>query len=363
MTVAVPHDRLSWMYANPALGEAVRDILSNHRPDIFHLFSGYLMTVNPLWAALDLQIPVAVSLTDYWYLCPRLHLISSKDKLCNLIVDPVECVQCLAEEKRRFRWPGRIFPKMWKKYWRKQNHQVEETRRRLDVLRRVLNQANVLISPSQFIASVYEGNGFHGNRMIYMRQGVESSLTEAVVKEKKPSTDLRIGFIGQIVHVKGIHTLLEAVQKLSSGSIRLKLVGDYNRDPKYAKGVMWLSRSMPVEWYGKFDHKDLHLIFHEIDVLVVPSLWYENSPNVILESLAYLTPVIGSNVGGIPELVIHEQNGLLFEPGDSSDLATQINRLMTEPKLLGQLRDGIHPVKKLEEEIDELEEVYRSICK
>jgi glycosyltransferase involved in cell wall biosynthesis len=98
--------------------------------------------------------------------------------------------------------------------------------------------------------------------------------------------------------------------------------------------------------------------FSDLDVIVVPSLWYENSPTVILEAFAHRIPVIATNLGGMAELVDHEINGLLFHLGDVNDLARQIHRLLKEPGLLPRLQDGIGPVKTVSQQIDEFEELF-----
>ena len=96
-----------------------------------------------------------------------------------------------------------------------------------------------------------------------------------------------------------------------------------------------------------------------LDVLrYISSLHSSNSPNVILEALAQRVPVIVSNLGGMAELVQHEGNGLVFDVGSAEDLARQFQRLCVEPDLLPRLRAGIEPVKRVAEEIDELEHAY-----
>jgi len=92
----------------------------------------------------------------------------------------------------------------------------------------------------------------------------------------------------------------------------------------------------------------------ELDLLVVPSVWYENSPNVILEAFTAGTPIVASDSGGMAELVQHEVNGLLFERGNVDDLARQLQRVVDQPALLESLRKGIGPVKTVDEEMEEL---------
>ena len=116
-----------------------------------------------------------------------------------------------------------------------------------------------------------------------------------------------------------------------------------------------------IAFVGTFSNEQVLKVHSELDVLVVPSLWHENSPNVILEAFAAGTPVIASNQGGLAELVKHEVNGLLFRTGDAADLARQLQRIVDQPALLESLHNGIPPVKTVQEEMKELLQIYRSI--
>jgi glycosyltransferase involved in cell wall biosynthesis len=95
-----------------------------------------------------------------------------------------------------------------------------------------------------------------------------------------------------------------------------------------------------------------------MDVLVVPSRWYENGPGVIFEAFAAGIPVVATNLGGMSEFVRHERDGLLFGLEDHGGLARQLRRLVEEPGLLERLRAGIEPVKTVQENVDELEVMY-----
>ena len=109
--------------------------------------------------------------------------------------------------------------------------------------------------------------------------------------------------------------------------------------------------------------KDAGRVLAGIDVIVVPSRWYENAPGVIFESFAAKAPVVAANLGGMSEFVWHEENGLLFEPEDAEDLGRGLRRLAGEPGLLERLRSGIGPVKTIGEYTDELVELYASLLR
>ena len=79
-------------------------------------------------------------------------------------------------------------------------------------------------------------------------------------------------------------------------------------------------------WFGQYDNKDIAGIFSVIDILVVPSIWHENSPSTIHAAFMARIPVITSNIGGMAELVQDGVNGLLFQVGDSKDLTKKCKR-------------------------------------
>ena len=95
-----------------------------------------------------------------------------------------------------------------------------------------------------------------------------------------------------------------------------------------------------------------------IDLLVVPSLWAENSPLVIHEAFLHGTPVLASDIGGIPELVRRGVSGELFRAGDARDLAVKLRRFITDPDYYSTIRARIPPVKTIAGNAEELEELY-----
>ena len=99
-----------------------------------------------------------------------------------------------------------------------------------------------------------------------------------------------------------------------------------------------------------------------MDMLIIPSRWYENSPTVILEAQTFGLPVITTRLGGMQELVQHEKSGLLFELNNAKDLRAQIQRLLHEPKLLAQLRSGIPKVPTVDEEVGTIYAHYQQLA-
>jgi glycosyltransferase involved in cell wall biosynthesis len=93
----------------------------------------------------------------------------------------------------------------------------------------------------------------------------------------------------------------------------------------------------------------------------VPSLWWENSPLVVLRSLAQDVPVITSNLGGLIEIVKEGENGFTFEAGNAEDLATILRKIGENPCILNNIKSKIHHPPRIEETAFEYEKIYLSL--
>jgi len=352
-----------WEFDNPLVGRHLEKLISEYKPDVFHLMSGYLLTGRCLRAAKALNIPTVLSLMDFWFLCRRITMLRSDGELSDLPIDPVVCAQCIGEEKKGYQLLGRIFPKAMRFYWKRRKSTIQLFKERQAFSIDTLNNVNVIISRSQFFLDFYAHAGVNKNRMVLSRQGFD--IEKFSPESKKPEQaggKLRIGYMGQIAPVKGVHILIKAVGMVENPNIELNIFGNEKAFPDYSNQLRRLAKNdLRVHFLGLFNHEDLYEAMQGLDILVVPSLWYENSPNVILEAFATHTPVIASNLGGMAELVKHNENGLLFPAGDVYSLAGQIKSLLEAPGLIEQLRKGVEPVKSVESEMDELEKIYASV--
>lgn len=362
LQLAVRPDRLGYHYQNQPLGEVLSDLLEKTQTNLFHLFGGYLLNMNALRSAREKGVEAIVSLTDFWYFCPRIQMINSSGYVCTFPIEDWRCARCLGEEKRRFRWLGRFLPKTMKYYWQSKKKSRRDLHNRMGILIGELNQTKAIVSPSHFVRDAYIQLGVEPERLVYSRQGVDLSNFPVEPAIKKWTGILRIGYIGQITQIKGVHILVDAVNKLRNEPIQLNLYGDLSKNKKYVMKLQALVKGNPkITFAGLLDRQELPKVLENLDALVVPSLWYENSPNVIQEAFAMKTPVIASNMGGMAELIKNRENGLLFEAGDCDDLAEKFKELLREPALIEQMQKGIEPVKSVEMEMVELEEIYHRI--
>ena len=94
---------------------------------------------------------------------------------------------------------------------------------------------------------------------------------------------------------------------------------------------------------------------------MVPPIWYDNAPQVVFEALATKTPVIGSNIGGIPDFIKDGKNGFLFEAGNVEELKNKMAIIMENPSLINELRSEIQPMKTMEFHAKEMIDLYRAV--
>lgn len=142
----------------------------------------------------------------------------------------------------------------------------------------------------------------------------------------------------------------------------MSLYGDPTQFPKYTKRLHKLAGDdSRVEFAGTFVPDRIGDILFQLDVLVVPSIWYENTPLVIHSAQQANVPVIASNVSGTCEIIKDGFNGILFERGASKQLATIIKKLCEDRSLLRRLSNASKPTISMREYADKLEEIYEEI--
>ncbi len=134
-------------------------------------------------------------------------------------------------------------------------------------------------------------------------------------------------YLGRLAEEKGVATLIEAAWELQN-EVKIRIVGagpDEERLRAQAKGLG------NIEFFGYKTGEEWEDMLQGARALVLPSIWYENMPYVILEALSRGKPVIASNMGGVPERVIEEVSGWKFEAGNPTDLVRAIRKLMMYP--------------------------------
>lgn len=376
--LAAAPDPLKWSYDNPLLGVQMDEAISAERPDLISLISGYLFGLAPLAAARRHAVPIVVTLTDFWFLCPTIQLLKGDGTLC-YGPEPVECARCLYDQQRRFRIPDRVAPALMRAFLRSADRlpligdalgigeRLHTLADRRDRLRSALNGADAIISLTRSMTELSVANGIDRHRVTIVQPSiVEAEWLDTFDRPSAdPATVLRIGYLGQVAPIKGVEVLIRAFTRLdrSRRRARLRIHGGWSGHDGYGRRIEKLAADDPdITLAGRYERPELPRIMNDLDVVVVPSIWHENAPGVIHESLAAGRPVVGSRVGGIAEVLEDEVNGLLFERENPADLARQLQRLLDDPGLLGRLSAAIQPVRTEDTEMRQLFSVYRSVA-
>jgi glycosyltransferase involved in cell wall biosynthesis len=348
--------------------------LMDARPDVVHVTSTMSLGVGVLRSVKRAGIPLIVSLMDFWFVCPSVQLLRSDGSLCDGETSPWDCQACLLAGSHLFQrvkqtgLPETAQAKLFASL--SQINPISKIRglrgmlldmtERKQTLQDTLALADRILTHSDIVQTMVSRN--INVRIDVLRNG-QSLPWMGEPYQKAVSNACRFGYIGQIEKIKGVHILIAAFQQAAFGEQAcLEIWGDLNRNPAYVQTLVDLREGNPsIHLRGRFNRDELAGVLSEIDVLVVPSIWYENSPLVIQEAFAANIPVITSNLGGMAEAVTHEVNGLLFERGDAADLARQMKRVAEEHGVLNRLRAGIPEVKSVQAEVDELENIYTEI--
>jgi glycosyltransferase involved in cell wall biosynthesis len=180
------------------------------------------------------------------------------------------------------------------------------------------------------------------------------------------SDRLRVAFIGSLVPLKGPHLLLEAWSRVDPASRahgELVLYGPAQHHPEYQQLLAESARASGARLGGKLDRAGVARVLAQTDLLVVPSLWFENSPLVILEALASRTPLLVSDLGGMAELVEDGVSGFHFAFGDAQDLAAKLDAALAGKLGIETLYARAPDLPRFDAHVGVLEERYRSLAK
>ncbi|MFB9144596.1 glycosyltransferase family 4 protein [Vibrio artabrorum] len=179
---------------------------------------------------------------------------------------------------------------------------------------------DVIISPSQFLANIIRRK-LPTNRIEVIVNGIDENVDQQGVADHRYFL-----YLGRLSQEKGVATMIAAYE-LSNQSIPLRIVGTGPLTDTLS------GRQSKVEWLGFKTGHELHSLIKQASAVIVPSECYENCSMSVLEAMSYGKPIIGANIGGIPEQVRDGKEGRLFEAGNAHDLASVMNEFAENPEL------------------------------
>jgi len=353
-------------YHNPLVAARFREVVRELRPDVVHFFHLRNLGSDLLQVATDLGVRTVVHLMDFWFLCPRFTLLRSDGSLCEGPPDGgLGCRSCHVPELDGVFADGTIGP-MARDFarhvgkvgveWRASNRFAALIRRPEVMLER-LSRVDAVIAPSRFLLEMFRKNGFTSERAHVIGYGLEPGRVERrpVARPRQP---LQLTFAGVLSPWKGAQVAIDAARR-TSAAVRLRVFGRLE-EPMFAEHIAELRRRAGddprIEFAGAFGPTQISDVLADTDVLIVPSLWYENTPFVMLEALAAGVPVAASALGGMAELIDEGRNGFLFPPGDVDALARAITSWCADPGLIARLDP--QPTGSIGAAFDRVLEIY-----
>jgi glycosyltransferase involved in cell wall biosynthesis len=336
-----------WIYERSSdrsvLTRFFRDFLLAQRPAVIHFqhtrFLGYDM-VRIARNTLP-ETPIFYTLHDYLPICHNHGQMvrTSANELCEE-ESPRRCHECFPS----------IAPQTF--FMRKRFIQSQ------------LLLVDCFIAPSEYVRQRYMEWGIPPERI-----EVVPYARPAVSRPPEPSVERprnRFAFFGQFTPYKGADVLLEAMANLGNdfdGHLWFHAANLEIQPPEFQEKIKALLEltEKTVTIAGPYEPPQLGKLLSEIDWVMVPSIWWETGPLVVLEAFQYGRPVIASDIGGMSEKVEDGVSGLHFRTGDPDSLAEVIKKAAETPGLWERLHDGIPPVYPIEDHASEMVKHYNRL--
>jgi glycosyltransferase involved in cell wall biosynthesis len=344
---ACPPGDLGETYLQPAMRERHTALLAEIAPDVVHVCHLINHTASLLEATDRLGIPTFATFTDFFGLCFNSKLQAADGTPC---AGPnrarSNCIACLLKDlptsenrlHRLARAPAlrpaaaRALAAM-PALAGKDAAVIRSLKARPAVLSRAYRSFRAAIAPTRYLLDAYRRNGCQVP-LTLSHFGVD---IDRAPKPARHGPGIRLGYIGQLAPHKGVHVLLDALHALGADAFSLSIYGSPAQDPAYVDDLRARAAGLPVRFEGTFAADEIATVLAGIDLLVIPSVWSENSPLVLLQALATHTPVLVSDVPGLTELVREGESGFSFPAGEAGGLARVLRRFIADPELAARM--------------------------
>lgn len=272
------------------------NLIETFKPDIVHL-NNIHSQLSPLIGEIAHKkgIKVIWTLHDYKLICPSYSCLN-KSQICELCIQNNNPIHVVKERCMKNSFLASLLAYFEAIIWNKN---------------RIINNTDIFISPSSFLANKMIEAGYPAKKIKIMHNFINRSFSNNI----KTIKSNYCCYLGRLSDEKGIKTLIKATE---STKFQLKIIGTGPLEKQLNKN------NSNIEFCGFKEWEEISSILQDSKFLILPSEWYENNPISVIESLCLGTPVLGSKIGGIPEIIDINQNGLLFEPGNVNDLKEKI---------------------------------------
>ncbi len=370
-------------YEAEPLARRFGEYLDRFQPAVVHFHHVTCLSTRCVHEARARGIAVVYTLHDFWLFCPRGQLLRRDLTLCNRHTD-ADCVRCMAyqlpvsgghervgrlyerAEDLRRRWlPADVYRWLASRPFAGETEALGEIRARTEHVLEMCSQVDRFLAPTRFLRDRYVEFGVPREKITVSDYGFETEPWQQIPQaEPDPDGRLRVAYLGTWIPSKGVDVLIEAFRDLDPARAVLDVHGyavPFDGVDDYEATLHELAAGAPhIRFGSRYEPEDTPGLLAAADVLVVPSIWYENSPLTIHEAFLAGVPVITSGHGGMRELV-QPGGGLTFRPGDVASLRRVLTRVIDDRGLLERLRRELPPVKSLVDNDTEIEALYAEL--
>lgn len=303
-----------------------KKIIKDISPDIIH--TNNLYGISPIiWKiGKDLKVPIVHTLRDYYLLCSKSTLIKNNED-CTQISSKCKIYRELNEKLSRY--------------------------------------VQVVTAPSKAVISIFESNGYFKNaKKVSIENAIDFDFQETLkIKKDKDTRDLNVikfVFLGNLVEYKGIKLLVDTFKEIKNKELRLFIAGSGELEGYINEAAKNDSR---ITFCGKLQEKEVNLLLRDSDVLIAPSIWKEPFGRVVLDAHKAAMPAIVSKIGGLEDIIKHEQTGYLVRPANKADLEDAIMYFSDRKNIKSSLDACVQNLQKynIEEHTNKYLSVYRSL--
>lgn len=294
----------------------LRKVLETFKPDVvhfnniqFHLTPSMLIEARLFVKKENKNIKIVYTAHDYQLVCPSHGLFDSDLNICEKCLDG-NYIHCIKSSCVKNSTAKSILAAADAYFWK---------------LSKAYSYIDTIICPSQFMKSKLDRQKRFADKTKVLHNFIEKEHLTKLEKEKY------VLEFGHLSKDKGTYTLLEVAERMPE--VRFVFAG-------YGEAEENIKKVPNAEFVGFKTGHELKTLIAKADISVYPSEWYENCPFSVIESITLNTPVIGSNMGGIPELIEEGKTGFVFKAGDPDDLENKISLLMGDKSLLEKMTEN-----------------------
>ena len=322
---------------DPPISKAFGDALDRVAPDVVHFHNLHNLGASLMDHAFARGLPSYFSTHNYWLICPRAYLMRADGSICPGPGDGSACASCNGLQNEA--------------PYRERFGQIRA---------RASRNLTAVLAVSHSVRRTLIAAGYPAGLIDVVRQAMphERQIWEQVGRARRPGRrgeGLTVAFLGSAYPHKGPQMLVEAAQR-TQAKVRVEILGEVPE--RFAAALRRLDRRGVVTVRGAFQPDEIGGLLTDVDAAVLPSMWWDCAPLAAAECLAARIPLVVPRLGGLPESVRDDVDGLVFNGLDVDDLARQLDRLATQPGLLERLQGSVAPPAEFERYVDELEAYY-----